>query len=434
MLDFLTRSEEFSRRLFLERAASTCLGVSLLSAGRAFAAPAAKAVVQPAKGTAKAKNVIFLMMNGAFTHLDTFDLKPGREVQGETKGIDTTVPGMKFGEWLPGLAKHAQELCVIRSLHTETGDHEQGSYLLRTSYPEIATIRHPGMGAWAMRLLGQRKDRTLPDNVLIGPEGRHPGAGFLEPTYTPIPIGDPLKGLQNTQSPAYLSESAFDKRLQLIDRFDTAFRKKYPQKQVEAYSEFYRQAASLMSSADLKVFDLADEKQEVRDKYGMDAFGQGVLLARRLVENDVRYVEVGLGGWDMHTDIYDKVGDKCGNLDKALSALLEDLKSKGLLDQTLVVVGTEFGRTPKINQNAGRDHHPAAFCALMAGAGMKGGQYYGKTDENAFAVAEDPVTPADLNATIAQAMGLPLDKEIISKTGRPFKVAHDGKPLTKLMG
>jgi hypothetical protein len=431
MIDILKRSDELSRRLFLERAAATCLGVTLGPKLLLGADEKKPAFDSKGKG-GKAKNVIYLMMAGAMSHLDTFDLKPGREVQGETKGIDTNVSGMKFGEWVPGLAKVASELAVVRSLHTETGDHEQGRYLFRTSYKEIASIRHPGMGAWAMRLLGQRTDRTLPDNVVIGPEGRHPGAGFLEPVYTPVPVGDPIKGLQNTAAPAYLTDQAFEKRLDLINRFDAGFRKKFPQKQVEAYTEFYRQASALMSSADLKAFDLSQEKQETRDAYGTGQFGQGCLLARRLVESDVRFVEVNLGGWDMHTEIFDKVGDVCGNLDKAMAALIVDLKTRGLLDHTLVVLGTEFGRTPRINQNAGRDHHPAAFSGVLAGGGIRGGQFYGTSDEDAFQVDSDGVTPADFNATIALAMGLPIDKEIISSVGRPFKVAHDGTPVLKL--
>lgn len=433
-----------SRRLFLEHAARTMLGVTVAPAilgqilSNAHAADdnnakKAPATTGPKGGTAR--HVIFLYMNGAMTHLDTFDLKPGRETQGETKGIDTSVSGMKFGESLPNLAKIANHLAVIRSLHTETGDHEGGRYLLRTSYKEIASIRHPGMGAWALKVLG-RQNKTLPDNVLVGGEARHPGAGFLEPAYTPVPVGDPNAGLQNTKTPKYLTDASLGKRLELIDKFDSGFRKKYPQKQVEAYTEFYKQANQLMHSEELKAFDLGQEKPEVRDKFGRDQFGQGCLLARRLVEHDVRYVEVGLGGWDMHTNIYDQNGlpTRAANLDRAASVLISDLAEKGLLSKTLVVLGTEFGRTPKINQNAGRDHHPGAFSGFMAGGGIKGGRFYGTSDKDGFSVDQDGVAIADFNATIAHALGLPLSQEFFSPSGRPFKVAHDGKPLTKLFG
>ena len=327
----------------------------------------------------------------------------------------------------------ASEMAVIRSLHTETGDHEGGRYFLRTSYKEIASIRHPGMGAWALKILG-KQNRTLPDNVLIGGEARHPGAGFLEPAYTPVPVGDPNAGLQNTITPKYLTEESFEKRMELINKFDSDFRKKYPQKQVDAYNEFYRQANQLVHSEQLKAFDLNQEKPEVRDKYGRDPFGQGCLLARRLVEQNVRYIEISLGGWDMHTDIYqrDKLSGRAGVLDRAASVLIHDLKSKGLLKNTLVVLGTEFGRTPRLNANGGRDHHPGVFSGFFAGGGIQGGQFYGTSDKNGFSAEQDDVTIADFNATIAYALGLPLHEQFFSKSGRPFKVAHDGKPLTKL--
>jgi len=447
MLSQLKSIDTLSRRSLLEYAARTMLGVTVLPGALAFAddkdagkggkkGDAKKEKADSGKGSpagGTAKHVIFLYMSGAMTHLDTFDLKPGRETQGDTKGISTSVAGMQFGETLPQLAKLANEMAVIRSLHTETGDHEGGRYLLRTSYKEIASIRHPGMGAWALKVLG-RQNRTLPDNILIGGEARHPGAGFLEPAFTPVPIGDPNAGLQNTVTPKYLTEASFDKRMELIDKFDAGFRKKYPQKQVEAYGEFYRQANQLIHSEELKAFDLNQEKAEVRDKYGRDQFGQGCLLARRLVEHNVRFIEISLGGWDMHVDIYqnDKLPRVAGTLDRAASVLISDLKEKGLLKNTLVVLGTEFGRTPRINQNSGRDHHPGAFSGFMAGGGIKGGRFYGKSDKDGFSAEDDDVTVGDFNATIAHALGLPLSQEFFSKSGRPFKVAHDGKPITAL--
>jgi len=439
MLSNLGTLDPLSRRAMLEHVARTMLGVSILpgaaALGQTGSAAAKPAAGKPGAKGGTARHVIFLYMNGAMSHLDTFDLKPGRDVQGETKGIATSVSGMQFGETLPGLAKLAGELAVIRSLHTETGDHEGGRYLLRTSYKEIASIRHPGLGAWALKLLG-RQNKTLPDNVLIGGEARHPGAGFLEPAYTPVPIGDPNAGLQNTVTPKYLTEASFEKRMDLIDKFDSGFRKKYPQKQVEAYSEFYRQANQLVHSEELKAFDLNQEKAEIRDKYGRNQFGQGCLLARRLVEHDVRFVEISLGGWDMHVDIYqdDRLPRVAATLDQAASVLIADLKERGLLKNTLVVLGTEFGRTPRMNQNNGRDHHPGAFSGFFAGGGIRGGRFYGKSDENGFSAEEDDVTVADFNATIAHALGLNLTQDFYSKSGRPFKVAHEGKPILPLFG
>lgn len=432
----------YSRRMLLEYAAKTMLGVTILPSAIFGADDKAKKPdpksAKPGKSPSgvkggTARHVIFLYMNGGMTHLDTFDLKPGRETQGQTKGIATNVSGMQIGETLPQLAKIASDLAIIRSMHTETGDHEGGRYLLRTSYKEIASIRHPGMGAWALKVLG-RQNKTLPDNVLIGSESRHPGAGFLEPAFTPVPVGDANAGLQNTQTPKYLTEDSFEKRMELINKFDSDFRKKFPQKQVEAYSEFYRQANQLMHSEELKAFDLTKEKDDVRAKYGKDQFGQGCLLARRLIEHDVRFIEIGLGGWDMHNDLYqtDKLPNHAGNLDHAVATLIQDLKSKGLFDKTLIALGTEFGRSPRVNANSGRDHHPGVYSAFFAGGGIKGGQFYGTSDKDGFSPDRDPVAVSDFNATIAFALGLPLDKEFYSKSGRPFKVAHDGDPLKKL--
>lgn len=438
-LDTLKSFDEPSRRTFLEYAARTMLGVSVLPAASALAAAPAKKDAKGAKPAKKAasggtaKNVIYLFMTGAMSHLDTFDLKPGKEVQGETKGIKTNVAGMQLSEFLPELAKHTDKLAILRSLYTETGDHEQGRYFMRTSYKQIASIRHPGMGAWAMKLHG-RRNKTLPDNVTIAAEARHPGAGFLEPSYSPIPIGDPKAGLQNTKPPKYLTESSFEKRMDLIDSFDQAFRKKYPQKQVAAYTEFYQQATQLMSSDELKAFDIGQEKDEVRAEYGDTRFGQGCLLARRLIENGVRFVEVDYDGWDHHVDVFEKMPNQAAALDKALSALLKDLAAKGLLKETLVAVVTEFGRSPKINQNTGRDHHPGVFSAVLAGGGIKGGRFYGTSDEDGHSPDDDPVAIADFNATMAHALGLPLGQEVFSKEGRPFKVANSGDPITALFG
>lgn len=436
MTDSLLCFDPSSRRTFLELAARSLLGVSILPASSVLAAPSSgkKRPATPSASDPKggaAKNVIYLFMTGAMTHLDTFDLKPGREVQGETKGISTNVSGMRIGERLPLLAKQADKLAIVRSLYTETGDHQQGRYLMRTSYKQIASIRHPGLGAWAQRVQG-RRNKALPDNVTIGVEALHPGAGFLDPSLNPIPIGDPAAGLQNTKSPSYLTDKAFDLRMKLIGSFDSAFQKKFPQRQVDAYNDFYRQATQLMASEDLKAFDISQETDKVREEYGTDRFGQGCLLARRLVEHKVRFVEVALDGWDHHVDIYDRLPEKAAALDRAVSALLKDLQAKGLLKETLVALVTEFGRSPKINANGGRDHHPGVFSGFLAGGGIKGGRFYGTSDQDGHSPDDDPVAPADFNATIAHALGLPISQEFTSPSGRPFKVAHDGTPLVKL--
>jgi len=233
-----------------------------------------------------------------------------------------------------------------------------------------------------------------------------------------------------------LTLESLEKRVDLISKFDRKFQSKFKSREIKSYSDFYSEATSLLSSGELKAFDLNQEKNEDRDRYGRDPFGQGCLLARRLIESNVRCVEVSCGGWDMHNSIYGPgaLPDRGGVLDRGLGNLLKDLAASGLLDETLVVLATEFGRSPELNYNAGRDHHPAAFSVAMAGGGIRGGQFYGSSDAAGHSVDQDAVSPADFNATIATALGLPLDQEIISPTGRPFKVAHDGKPIEKLFG
>jgi uncharacterized protein (DUF1501 family) len=218
----------------------------------------------------------------------------------------------------------------------------------------------------------------------------------------------------------------------LADELDKDFRATFPHRNVKAYADMYDDAMTMMKSEDLKAFDLADEAPDVRAAYGKEAFGQGCLLARRLVERGVRFVEVSLGGWDTHNANFGAVPERCETLDKGLSALLNDLHLRGMLQDTLVVVTTEFGRTPDINQNVGRDHYPKAFSAVMFGGGVKGGFVYGKTDKEGREVIEDKIKIQDMNATIAFALGLPLDQVIYSPSKRPFTIADKGQPLTSV--
>jgi len=437
MRNVLTKLDDINRRRFVEYAAKSALGVSVLPLFNGVLSAAqekqtAKAAPNAIKG--KAKRLIYLFMNGGMTHLDTFDLKQGHENQGQTKAIATNVAGLQLSEFLPTLAGVFDKLAVVRSMYTQTGDHEAGEYLMRTSYDQIATERHPSLGPWMQKFKG-RQNKSLPDTVLIGAPARHPGAGFFDPTYSPLPIGDPNLGLENTKPPEYLTASSFDKRQALIDGFDRKFRERYPLQRVKQYSDFYTEATSLLTSGELKAFDLNEEKPEDRDRYGRDAFGQGCLLARRLIESNVQCVEVTCGGWDMHSSIYNSgtLPARAGIMDKAMGNLIKDLADRKLLDETLIVLTTEFGRSPVINYNAGRDHHPAVFSSVIAGGGIKGGQFYGKSDAAGHAVDEDGVTPADFNATIATALNMTLAEVVHSPTGRPFKVAHDGKVLSKLL-
>jgi hypothetical protein len=424
--------DDLSRRQFAFSVAKTCLGVSVLgsSASRLHAVAFADAAKE--RQVATARNVIYLYMSGGMTHLDTFGVSPGAPTMGETTPIASSADGIQVGGLLPSVAKTMHHASVINSMTSTQGAHAQGNYFMHTSYTPRGATRHPTMGAWLQKFQGKGND-ALPGSIVISGESRHPGAGFFEADFQPLVINDPSTGLANSQRLESLSEADLDYRLRLSARLDHNFRQTYQNATVRAYSEVYNQAVRVMKSEDLVAFDLERESTETRAAYGSDNFGQGCLLARRLVEHGVRHVEVSLGGWDMHQEIYSRLPEKAAVLDMALSALITDLERRGLLNETLVVLTSEFGRTPDINQNAGRDHYPKAFTSVLWGGGVKGGYVHGKTDRG-IEVTDAPVNVPDLNATIAYALGLPLDTVLYSPTKRPFTIADKGKPLTQLFG
>lgn len=436
---FLRNRDEHSRRRFLSYASKTLLGVSILPGMIPLNLGAANnAVITPAPGPAAAagrkptaRNIIYLYMAGGMTHVDTFDPKPeaGDKVAGPVKAISTKADGVQVSEYFPMLAKQMDKVAIVRGLSTTQGAHEQGNYFMHSSYTMRGTIQHPGIGAWLLRMEG-RTNRTLPGSVCIGGGSTGGGAGFMESKFAPLYVSSPTAGVPNSQS--NVSSMEFDERLNLANKFDQAFHDRYDQKKVRAYSDMYDDAVRLMKSEDLKAFNLMEEDPKVRAEYGENGFGQGCLLARRLVENDVRHVEVTLGGWDTHTNNFQAVERLSATLDKALAALLQDLERRGMLEETMVVLCTEFGRTPYINENDGRDHYPKAFSALIAGGGVKGGTVHGKTNEMGTEVVEGKIAVPDFNATIAYGLGLPLDQVIYSPSKRPFTVADKGQPIMSL--
>lgn len=431
MKSLFNQLDDLSRREFAQFIAKAFLGVGLAPAAlgsSAFASARQESVSAP---RGRARNVIYLYMNGGMSQLDTFDPKPDADVRGPVEAIDTNAADVRISGYLPLLAKQMDKVAVIRSLQSNQGAHERGRYYMRTAYNLRGTIQHPAMGAWILRLSGWANE-TLPGNVRIGGDSQHPGAGFLEAKYAPLPIGDPEAGLQNSHLPKNVTFGRFEKRMSMAEKLDEQFRARYDLKQVRAYTDAYEDAVRLMKSKELEVFDLNREPSARRDAYGRNAFGQGCLLARRLVEREVRFVEVTYGGWDTHQNNFQRVQQRASVLDQALGALLVDLERRGMLEETLVVLATEFGRTPKINQNNGRDHYPQAFTGLLAGGGVRGGQAYGKTAPNGSEVEDNPVSIPDFNATIAYAVGLPLDEVVTSPSGRPFTVANKGKPITAI--
>jgi len=426
-------SDELNRRRFVSLAAKSFLGVSILPwASHHSLSGAGLGLNRPLNHAPKAKNVIYLYMSGGMTHLDTFDPKTGTETGGPTQTIKTNADGVQLAENLPLLANHADKIAVVRGMSSTKGAHQQGNYFMHTSYAQRATIVHPSMGAWMTRLDG-RFNPTLPGAVVVGGGSRHPLSGFLSTSHQPLAVGNPNEGLKNVRRLWGMTEEKFEKGLNLSQKLDRSFTQKYNLEKVNAYSDMYDDAVRLMKSKDLKAFDLKEESESTRESYGSDNFGQGVLLARRLVERQVRFVEVQLGGWDTHQNNFSRVPERCAILDQALSALLDDLSKRGLLEETLVVLATEFGRTPNINVNDGRDHYPKAFSCMLAGGGIRGGQVWGSTDKEGREVIENKVEIPDFNATIAYALGLPLDEIIYSPTRRPFTLSDKGQPLTQLI-
>jgi len=425
------RADEMTRRHFMNIAARSMLGVRVMPYLGGLASLVARADGAASAPGATASSVIYLFMSGGMSHLDTFDPKPKRkDLMGRTEVIGSRADGIQVSGFLPKSAAVMDKVCVINSMTSTDGAHEHGSYILHTSFPMRGTVEHPALGAWVIKLGGKLK-QDIPGFVAIDTPAELSSAGFFGPTYGAAPIGDPKEGLQDCRPPASVSEADFQRRLALADRLNRNFHEKFPHEDVAAYSSLYEQAVRLMKSEDLKAFNIESETAATKELYGPSRFAQGCLLARRLVEHGVRFVEVTLGGWDTHFDNFTAVEARCAEFDQAYAALIGDLVSRGLLEKTLVVVGTEFGRTPEIQEQnrAGRDHHPGAFSCVLAGGGVKGGFKYGATDGSGKKVRENHVKIPDLNATIAHALGLELDKKIQSPSKRPFTIADQGVPV-----
>lgn len=431
------QADELGRRQFMINAARSYLGVSL--APMLGASLAGSAFGQNHVGGTKAEHVIFLNMGGGMSHLDTFDTKPkNKEVQGPVESINTT-GDFQISQYLPETAKVGKHLCVINSMTSQQGAHSQGQYLLHRSYSPRGTIVHPALGAWVVRQKG-RKNTTLPGFVTANTSPALSSPGFFGAEFGGVPLGRPDEGLKNSSRPGSVSEDDFKRRLAIADALNKTFEENYKTPAVKAYDSLYEEAVKLMQSKDLQAFDINRELGKVQETYGKNQFGQGVLLARRLVEAGVRFVEVSHGGWDTHYDNFDNVENRAKTLDQAFSALINDLEERGLLQSTLVVIATEFGRTPRIvtEHSNGRDHHPACFSAVMAGGGIAGGQKYGESDKNGARVAKDPVTIQDFNATIGYALGIDHAQVVSSPSGRPFRLggaeAELGKPIQTIFG
>ncbi len=381
----------------------------------------------PTGGKGKAKSCILLWMDGGPSHKDTWDLKPESKGAGDFKPIKTAASGIEISEHFPKLAGLMNHGAVVRGMTTPEGAHPRAKYYMHTGFREgQGGVIYPSIGAITSQQIG-KADSPMPNYVTIG--GRSYGSGFLGPKHQPLLITDPSRGVEDLKS--VISASQFDNRVGLLEEMEKAFHREYKTDTAVDHKTTYERAVKLMQSREAKAFDITGDPTKAN--YGSGRFAEGVLMARRLVEVGVPFVEVSLGGWDTHQDNFARVKSLSGQVDVAMSALITDLKNKGLLDSTLIVWMGEFGRTPNINTrgaNPGRDHFPRAWSLAMFGAGLKG-TVVGKTDKEGASVAERPTTAQDFLATVCELMGIDHTKKNETPTGRPIQIVEKPKPFTK---
>jgi len=409
---------QFSRRALLGAGGATLLGMSV----RNLLAEAGK----DHKPTAE--HVILFWNGGGMSHIDTFDPKPGRPTQGEFQPIDTSVPGIAISEIFPLLAKQMHHCAIIRSIAGQNGDHGRATYQLQTSYNQSGNVRHPGIGSVVVHELPKLGD--LPAFVSISGQAR--GASYLGQRCEAYYVGQPGEKDPYLAFPAGIAEVRGNKRLEILSRVNQRYASRFPSEKFDATSTAVDEAVALMRSPALEAFDLRSLDQRIVERYGETAFGRGALMAKRLVENGVRFVQVNRGGFDTHSNNFPAMRNHGETMDPALAALIEDLAASGLLEKTLVVMLSEFGRTPRINPDAGRDHHPGVFSCFMAGGGIRGGQVIGSSDEDGYRPKDRPVEVPSIHASICHALGIDYRKEVMTPLQRPMKLVEGGEPVSEL--
>lgn len=435
----------FDRRQFAKYSGLSLLGASMSGWFSQLAAMADETGKRPKR------SCILLWMSGGPSQMETIDPKEGQENGGPTKAIDTSVPGIKISENLPKVATVMGDLAPIRSMTTKEGDHTRATYYLRTGYLPVGPLQYPSMGSFLGKSL-RKEECDLPSYVSINPfRAFSPGAfapGFLGPAWSPLVVGaqttdnDVSFEVRNLKVPEQLTETQVEARLRMLGSLEHSFLASRPGSPGASHLQSYEQAVRMMKSQAVGAFSLEKEDSMLRDAYGRNAFGQGCLLARRLVEEGVAFVEVSLNGldaaggagWDTHADNFTSVKSLCEILDPAWSTLMTDLKQRGLLENTLVIWAGEFGRTPKINENSGRDHWPGSWSTVLGGGGIRGGQALGKTSDDGMEILDSPVTVPNFMATICAALGLDHTSTNQSNIGRPIPLSdHGSAPLSAIL-
>jgi len=436
-------SPRLSRRELFKLAAAGVVGYSASGWIEALANASAN-------NPQRRRSCILLWMNGGPSQMDTFDLKPGHVNGGEFRETQTAVPGIRISEHLPKLARNARDLVIVRSMSTREGDHGRATFLMRTGYLPQGPIQFPTLGSLISKELGSDQN-TLPNFVSIG-SGRAVNnmawsPGFLGPQYAPLLVGEQIGGPQQANNyeqalrvpdlaPADgMTQAQADARINLLLDMERDFVSRTPGFSPQSHATAYERAVRLMRTAAATAFNLEEEPASIRDQYGRNQFGQGCLLARRLVERGVPFVEVSLGGWDTHNQNFTAVRQRSEILDPAWGTLMEDLRARGMLDSTLIVWMGEFGRTPRINPQQGRDHFPNAWSTVLAGGGIRGGQAYGRTSADGMTVDGRPTDVKNLLATVCRALGIDHTLQNMSNVQRPIRIVEAGAtPIADIAG
>ncbi|MFN7449038.1 MAG: DUF1501 domain-containing protein [Pirellula sp.] len=411
-----------SRRHFMSHmaGAATMLGSSL-SLGHSLRVHA---------DTLKAnrKSCILLWMGGGPSSMDIWDLKPGTDNGGPFKPISTS-GDVQISEHMPMMAKQMHHMAIVRSMSTREADHNRGRYYMHTGYVPDPNVDYPSYGAViAHELMSQRPELAIPPFVSVG--GASEGPGFLGMSWAPLNVSSNGR-IRNLDSG--LGKERIGQRQIALKAIEDGFIGQRRGTLAEDHRKVLGKTYDLLGSEQMKAYEVDKEPQEVKEKYGINGFGQGCLLARRLVEAGVPFVEVDLGGWDNHQGIFRTLeNDRLPVLDRAMAALTEDLDQRGLLKDTMIVWMGEFSRTPRINADAGRDHWARAWSVVVGGGGIKGGQAVGATNADGTEVVGEPYSSEDLMASVCQGLGISLETTFTSRNGRPMKIANSGKIIKEL--
>ncbi|WP_245764476.1 DUF1501 domain-containing protein [Planctomicrobium piriforme] len=378
------------------------------------------------------KACILIWLGGGAPTIDMWDLKPGSKNGGEFKPVSTK-GDLQISEHLPEVAKVMDKLSVIRSMSTREADHMRGTYYMHSAYVPNPTVVHPPFGSVVSYELGtKRKDLEIPAFVSVGGGSMSPG--FLGMAHAPFVV-DRRGRIQNADMDG-MDAQRLSQRLQMLGAIESNFIRSNRGDIGQAHKEVYEKAVNLMTSKQMQAFRFDEEKPEIRQMYGNHEFGDSLLMARRLVEVGVPFIEVQFpGSWDLHDDVFNRLKDtNLPRLDTGIAGLTRDLEQRGMLENVTIVCMGEFGRTPRINQNVGRDHWATSWSMLIGGGGLKGGQAIGATDEDGVRIISESYLPGDVWATVAHALRIPLNTVHTSKRGRPMPLANGGQPIKGLIG